>query len=118
MGGHPHVVDIFREPVCRPFVPSVERSDGGMMNRVLVVLDSFPSYHRVVAAGAYFLVVMRDGKAQNFPIDLVFSIHSTKELGDGPYRNGHAVSVLPVRNGERLVGAGRSGRGSTCSTWP
>ncbi len=40
VSGNPYVVDIFRELICCPFVLSVERSKGKIVDRVPVVLKS------------------------------------------------------------------------------
>jgi len=101
MLGHPCVVDIFRETICRPFILSIERGEVESIDRVPIVLDVFPSYHRVVAVDPYRPVVMRDGEGEDLPINFILALDSTEELDDAPHRKGHAVGVLPICDVER-----------------
>ena len=101
--GNEDIVDVLGELVSRPSVSAgvtgdTEPSDGMAMERRVV-----PVNRRVVAVNPHNVVVMRDGKGQDLPMQLLLARHGAVQRDDGVDGNAGAVSVLSVGDVERCV---------------
>ena len=54
--------------------------------------------NRVMTVYSHRAMIMRDRKGKNLPVKFLLTLHISEKFDDSSYGNGHAVSILPVRN--------------------
>jgi hypothetical protein len=74
----------------------VERFNGVAVEGGLFSVD-----HRIMTIDSHCPVIVRDRESEDLSMKLFFALHKSKEFDNTSHRQGHAMSILSVRNIKR-----------------
>ncbi len=98
---HSSIVHVLGEFIGGPFFLAILFGEVKCSDRMTIEGSLVPLNHRVMAVDPYRPVIVRDGKGEDFPIQLFLALHRPKKFDKSSYGDGHAVRVLAVDDATR-----------------
>ena len=98
---HRYIVYILGELICRPFFFTIFASEFERFDGVVVEGGHFSIDHRIMTVDSQYPMIVRDREIENLSMKLFFTLCKSEEFDNTSHCQGHAMSILSVRNIKR-----------------